>query len=230
MNKIFTKIITIAILLFVSLLSDSCKKDDDNNPITVTDIDGNVYHTVTIGTQVWMVENLKTTHYKNGTAIPNVTDNGAWAALATGAYCDYGNMPSNSTTYGRLYNWYAVNTSMSLLCPAGWHVPSDAEWTTLINYLGGEAIAGGILKEIGLTHWISPNTSATNETGFTALPGGSRDYDGTFGQLGSYAHWWSYTVSDISKAWNRYLIYNNSAAYRVDYYKHSGFSVRCIKD
>ncbi|MCB9001260.1 MAG: fibrobacter succinogenes major paralogous domain-containing protein [Bacteroidales bacterium] len=158
---------------------------------TVTDIDGNTYITVTIGNQVWMAENLKTTHYNDGTAIPNVTDGNEWAALTTGAYCWYSNATAYKDTYGALYNWYAVNTGK--LAPTGWHVATDAEWTTLTTYLGGESVAGGKLKETDTTHWASPNTGATNETGFTALPGGYRGRGGAFGGIGGYGYWWSAT-------------------------------------
>ncbi|MBI5010148.1 MAG: fibrobacter succinogenes major paralogous domain-containing protein, partial [Bacteroidia bacterium] len=137
----------------------------------VSDIDGNVYQTVTIGTQVWMKENLKTTKLNDGIALPNVIDNAAWAALTTTGYCWYNNDATTyKSTYGALYNWYAVNTGK--LCPIGWHVPSDDEWTLLTTFRGGYSVAGGKLKETGTLHWTSPNTGATNETGFTALPGG----------------------------------------------------------
>lgn len=198
-------------------------------PLTTnTDFDGNVYDMVTIGTQVWMKQNLKTTHYKNGTAIPNVTDNAAWTALATGAYCDYNNTPANSTTYGRLYNWFTVNTGN--LCPTGWHVPSDAEWTTLTTYLGGEAIAGGKLKEAGLAHWTSPNTFATNSSGFTALPGGSRHLDGIYGIIGDLGYWWSSTEDSAPYAWHRSISYYYPHVNRGIDIKTNGFSVRCLRD
>ncbi len=196
---------------------------------TVTDIDGNVYNTVTIGTQVWMAENLKTTKYRDGTNIPNVTDNTAWGNLTTGAYCDYSNTPSNSATYGRLYNWYAA-TNVHNIAPTGWHVPTDAEWTTLTTFLGGESVAGGKLKEIGTTYWASPNTGATNETGFTALPGGYRDSSGTFYTIGSSGFWWSATESGATFAWYRNMFYNYSDVYRNYIYKELGFSVRCVRD
>ncbi len=156
---------------------------------TVTDIDGNVYHTVTIGTQVWLVENLKTTRYNDGTSIPLVTDSAAWSNADTSAYCWYNNDIANKNTYGALYNWFTVNTGK--LAIAGWHIPTDAEWTTLTDYLGGESIAGGKLKETGTTHWRSPNAGATNESGFTALPGGHRDVNGTFSAMGDDGFWWS---------------------------------------
>ena len=145
----------------------SCHKDPDD-PNIVKDIDGNIYHTVTIGNQVWMVENLKTTRYNDGTAIPNVTDSSVWSKLSTPAYCWYNNDASSyKATYGALYNWYAVNVQK--LCPKGWHVASNAEFYALNSFLDGEC---GKLKEAGTIHWYSPNKGATNETGFTALPGG----------------------------------------------------------
>ncbi|MFA6925323.1 MAG: fibrobacter succinogenes major paralogous domain-containing protein [Bacteroidales bacterium] len=176
--------------------------------LTETDIDGNIYHIVTIGTQVWLLENLNTTKYNDGTLIPLVTDNSGWNNLTTGAYSDYNNTPSNSSTYGRLYNWYAVNNAHKI-CPLGWHVPSDAEWTTLETYLGISS-AGGKLKEAGTIHWTSPNVGATNETGFTALPGGSRYPNGSFNNIGNYANWWTATDSDISNAFHRNTYYNLS--------------------
>lgn len=192
---------------------------------TVTDCDGNVYHTITIGTQTWMVENLKTTKYNDCTVIPNVTDNTAWIDLTTPAYCWYLNdAATNKDTYGALYNWYTINTGK--LCPIGWHVPTDAEWTTLITYLGGEAIAGGKLKEIGLTHWHTPNTAADNTSGFTALPGGYRGYQ----SIGYHGFWWSFTESDATHAWLRLIYYDNSTTWRNSETKGFGFSVRCIKD
>jgi uncharacterized protein (TIGR02145 family) len=198
---------------------------------TVTDIDGNVYHTITIGNQVWMLENLKTTRYLNGDSIPNITNNNNWAALSKGAFCDYNNSADNSSKYGHLYNWFAVNDSRKI-APAGWHIPSDADWSTLTYYLGGENVAGGKLKEAGLLNWIIPNTSATNESGFTALPGGLRSYsDGTFRNMGSNCYFWSTTASDTLRAWDRELFYNQMNCYRYNYdSKLYGFSVRCVKD
>ena len=195
---------------------------------SITDIDGNTYKTVTIGTQTWMAENLKVTKYNDGIAIPNVTDNTAWRELTTGALCDYDNTPSNSETYGKLYNWHAVNTGK--LCPTGWHVPSDAEWTELTDYLGGSSVAGGKLKETGTTHWASPNTGATNETGFTALPGGYRNLNGSFYNIGYYGSWWSATEYGATYAWFRYLSNYNSNVSRDYFDKEVGLSVRCVRD
>lgn len=210
------------------ILTSSCKKED-NNKNTITDVDGNAYNTVTIGTQVWMVENLKTTHYRNGDPIPNITDDTAWSKLTTGAYCDYGNTASNSNTYGKLYNWYAVNDNRNI-APSGWHIPSDAEWTTLVINLGGDSLTGNKLKESGITHWQSPNTGATNLSGFTALPGGYRLYNGDFNLIGFYGSWWSSTDPNTLNAWTRDLSYNNSNIRRNYFLKTLGFSVRCLKD
>ena len=193
----------------------------------VTDIEGNIYPTIKIGEQVWMAENLKTTKYSDGTAIPNVTDNTAWAGLSTGAYCWYNNDVNNKNIYGALYNWYALNAGK--LAPTGWHVPTDAEWTTLTTYLGGENIAGGKLKEVGTTHWQSPNTEATNESGFTAIAGGYRASGGiSFPNFGASAFWWSSSEYSATEARNRYLMYNDGIAYKNSYAKTNGFSVRCI--
>ncbi|OFX31706.1 MAG: hypothetical protein A2X08_16050 [Bacteroidetes bacterium GWA2_32_17] len=196
---------------------------------TITDINSNTYNTVSIGGQCWMKENLKTTKYSDNTAIPNITNSTTWSNLSTGAYCNYSNTPSNANTYGRLYNWYAV-TDTHNICPTGWHVPSDAEWTTLTTYLGGESVAGGKLKETGTTHWQSPNAGATNETGFTALPGGNRYDNGAFYSLGSYGFWWSSTESTTDVAWNRGMSYNLSNVDRGSSTEVDGFSVRCVKD
>ncbi|MBA7544886.1 hypothetical protein ES705_37247 [subsurface metagenome] len=161
---------------------------------TVTDYEGNVYQTITIGSQEWMCENLKLTKYADGTAIPLVTNSTEWGNLTTPGYYWYNNdEPTYANTYGALYNWYTVEKGN--LCPTGWHVPTDAEWTTLTDYLGGASVAGGKLKETGTAHWSYPNTGATNESGFTALPGGGRSLNGTFGYVGSSGGWWSSTGS-----------------------------------
>jgi len=207
---------------------------------TVTDIDGNVYQTITIGDQEWMAENLKVTHYRNGDPIPHVTDGATWGALTTGAYCEYDNNPSNVATYGRLYNWYAVDDSRNI-APEGWHVPTDEEWKQLEMYLGmSQAEAdgsswrgtdeGGKLKESGTTHWASPNTGATNESGFTALPGGYRGSNGYYHLMGNYAFFWSSTEYNDHDAWYRNLTYHLSEVSRSNPNKHYGFSVRCVRD
>lgn len=196
----------------------------------VTDYDGNSYKTVKIGEQVWMAENLKVTHYRNGDLIPNVTDSAEWSNLTIGARCYYDNdYDTYAGTYGALYNWYTVVDSRNL-CPTGWHVPSDVEWTTLEKYLGGSSIAGGKMKETGTSHWRIPNTGATNESGFTALPGGNRNYIDSFFYIVDFGYWWSSTGYDASNAWYRRLLYVNVEVVRYWYNKKNGFSVRCLKD
>ncbi len=205
------------------------QKTTDKTTGPVTDIDGNVYQTVTIGTQVWMKENLKVTHYRNGEAIPNVTDSTDWEALTTGAYCEYNNDVNNVATYGRLYNWYAVSDSRNI-APAGWHVPTDADWQTLIDFLEGDAVAGGEMKEAGFVHWVSPNTGATNGSGFSLLPGGYRSGSGDYDSLGQRAYFWSSTEDLSESAWCRHLGYDYSVVGRSHANKALGFSVYCVKD
>ena len=159
----------------------------------------------TICDQDWMVKNLDVSTYRNGDQIPEVTDPSAWAGLTTGAWCYYNNDPANGTVYGKLYNWYAVNDSRGL-APAGWHVPTDAEWTTLSDCLGGEAVAGGAMKETGTTHWLL-NTDATNSSGFTGLPGGLRFSDGAFIDVSFDGFLWSSSEFSTDGAWARYLFY-----------------------
>jgi len=201
------------------------------NFVACRDADFNIYPVVTIGSQVWMAENLKTTKYNDGTtALTNVTDNTTWAGLSAGAYCDYSNTPTYSTTYGRLYNWYAVaSTNPKNVCPTGWHVATDAEWTTMETFLGGPTITGSKLKETGTIHWSSPNT-ATNETGFTALPGGYRSQSGSFGLMGSNGYWWTSTQGTASSGYYRNILNSSSNILSADYDKHAGFFVRCVKD
>ena len=197
-------------------------------PPTVTDIDGNIYNTVSIGSQCWMSENLKTTKYRNGNAITNVTDSTAWG-FSYGAYCDYMNIAGNSTIYGRLYNFYTV-IDTSGLCPTGWHIPCDTAWTILITYLGGDGIAGGKLKEAGLGHWLSPNNAASNETGFTALPAGFRNSEGNFYFVGSNGYWWSSSAYINGNAWKLSMYYNLSTVSFNGIFKSTGMSVRCLRD
>lgn len=212
-------------VLFI-LLTNSCKKDDEDT--TVTDIDGNVYNTVTIGSQVWMKENLKTTSLNDGSSIPNVPDQAEWTALNSPGYCWYDNNSGNKTAYGALYNWFAVNTDK--LCPSGWRVPSDDDWTTLTTLYGGNNEASAKLKEAGTIHWAAPNTG-NNESEFTGLPGGGRiGFDGTFVEIYTGAHLWSITEYSASNAYYCGLANNNNIVYRNTADKRSGFSVRCIKD
>jgi uncharacterized protein (TIGR02145 family) len=184
---------------------------------------------VSIGTQIFTNSNLDVTTYRDGTEIPEVTDPTAWAALTTGAWCYYANNTANGVIYGKLYNWYAVNDVRGL-APLGYHVPSDAEWTTLTTYLGGESVAGGKMKSTGTSLWTSPNTDATNSSGFSGLPGGFRFNNGPFYFIGNYGYWWSSSESDTPSAWYRTLNYNNGGAYRGNFYKTDGVSVRLIKD
>ena len=212
------------ILLFAGLVLLTAM----NHAQTVTDIDGNTYNTVTIGTQIWLKENLKVTHYRNGDTIPNVTDSSTWVNIASGAYCNYDNDTINSITHGRLYNWYSVTDARNI-CPIGWHIPTDEEWTTLITYLGGSNVAGGKLKEEDTTHWAPPNIGATNETGFTALPAGGR-LNVDFSSIRITCYWWSSTESNISNAWFRSLGTYYAYINRFSIVKTRGYSVRCIKD
>lgn len=207
-------------------------------PLFVTDYDGNVYQIVQIGRQYWLSENLKVTHYSDGTIIPLVEGNFAWEALTDKAYCYYDNSTSNRDAYGALYTWAtAVNgvgssnkkpSVVQGVCPTGWHLPSDAEWTELTDFLGEYSVAGGKLKEIGTAHWKSPNVGATNSSGFSALPGGFRSYYGSFNGLGSGTCFWSSNIN----AWSRSLSYYHSEVKLYYYYpyKNPGLSVRCIRD
>ena len=226
---------------------------------TVTDVDGNTYETVKIGNQWWMAENLRVTHYRgggkyptaapgtqswmnenslvahssSGDAIPLVTDDAAWSALASGAYCYYNNDGNNADIYGCLYNWYALTDSREI-APLDWRVPTDADWQTLINFVGGRTVAGGALKEVGTAHWASPNTGATDAVGFAALPGGYRLIQGDYRNIGNVALLWSSTEDNSSPglAWAWYQgLYNTSAVTnRMSDSKKIGMSVRCVRD
>jgi len=235
--KTIWKLFPLHIFGMIILSFSACeeKKDDGNAnntlppPDSVYDVDGNVYHTIKIGDQFWMLENLNVTRYRNGDAIPNVKDDQQWANLSTGAYCDYENNSSTSQIYGRLYNWYVVIDNR-LIAPNGWHVPTNEEWTTLTLLLGGDEVAAGKLKEAGTDHWLSPNAGATNETGFTALPGGYRETDGSFSSLRISGDWWSSTLFIQGVAWERYLDYASPGVYTHGNAIKSGFSIRCIWD
>jgi uncharacterized protein (TIGR02145 family) len=204
--------------------------DDQMTKATVIDMDGNVYHTVVIGTQLWMVENLKVTHYRDGSPIPNISDDGAWSHLKTGAYCWYNNDSANRNKgYGALYNFYAVDDRRGL-CPESWHVPTRSEWLALEAYLGGGSVAGGKMKEVRSVLWNSPNISATNESGFSGLPAGGRGRNGSFGDAGDYTTWWSSTLYDSTYAWHWGLFRGNARVRSNPGHQASGFSVRCVKD
>src|SRR5690554_3672892 len=188
--------------------------------------DGNVYQTVSIGNQVWMAENLKYLPSVVGPATVSETTAYYYVYGYDGTDVTAAKATANYTTYGVLYNWPAAMNA----CPTGWHLPSDAEWTELTDYLGGRVAAGGKLKEIGTTHWNTPNTDATNETGFTALPGGGRNYRGRFVGVGYDGYWWSATEYDTDHAWHRYIFYNYGLVSRYVNGKELGFSVRCLRD
>jgi len=202
----------------------------------LADVEGNVYNIATIGTQTWMADNLKSTKYNDGTSLPNVTDDNTWSTTTSAAYCYYDNDPSNKDSHGALYNWYAVDNNDASkmasnggknICPKGWHVPSDAEWTTLVDYLGTNA--NGKLKETGLAHWSDPNQGATNESGFTAVPGGFRHFAGfVFFQKNDYLWMWSTTWYGHGGTIRIYsLDYPVSQNMQMERY---GLSVRCLKD
>jgi uncharacterized protein (TIGR02145 family) len=233
-------------LSFISIYSlDNCG--------TISDADGNIYNTVTIGTQCWMKENLNTTKYNDGTNIPNQTDNNAWSGLTTGAYCDYNNTPANSTTYGRLYNWYAVDNNVATkvrsnggknVCPTGWHIPDDTEWTTLTDYLtnngyGYEGSGSDIGKsmastsgwlEYGTPGWVGNDQASNNSSGFTALPGGYRELIGTYMYVGRIGMWWSSSEYPTTDAWYRTVASANTDVYGDPGFKQLGSSVRCLRD
>ena len=201
----------------------------------ITDAQNNTYKTVTIGTQQWMAENLKVSKYSDGTDILNEPDNAKWSQLTTGAWAYYGNDATNNAKYGKLYNWYALNKTANgnkNVCPTGWHVPTDAEWTVLTDYLGGAIVAGGKMKEMGTTSWSPPNTDATNSSLFSALPGGYRSDDGNYYGIGGNGYWWSSSenATYVDRAWYRYLNSGNGNAASYISYKKGGFSVRCLRD
>lgn len=195
---------------------------------SVTDIDGNTYQTARIGNQEWMIENLRVTKYNDNTVIDQITNGTTWMGLVTGAWCWNDNNSTYDIPYGKLYNWYAVNTGT--LCPTGWHVPSDVEWTVLIDYLGGLALAGGKMKETGTTHWMAPNSGATNESGFAGLPGGGRYSNGTFIIVSDIGWWWSSMETSSDKAWHIVLYHNFAFVNLTSNVKKLGMSVRCAKD
>src|SRR4030042_1423566 len=233
--------------VFLVMLIAGCSKDESPgefllnlpetlNAITdrVTDIEGNSCRIVVVGTQTWMAENLRTSKLNDGTPVPNVTVGSEWVRLTSPGYCWYANNEAdNKNTYGALYNWYAVNSGK--LAPLGWHVPTQEEWTTLIEYLGGEEKAGGRMKEAGLVYWNSPNADATNLSGFSARAGGGRDCfcSGTHG-LKDKGYWWTATASDNKDMAYYHMLVKETG--KIDNtadiinYKTLGFSVRCVKD
>ncbi|NCA76499.1 MAG: hypothetical protein EOM90_09195 [Alphaproteobacteria bacterium] len=236
----------IMVALFAAFLY-GCKKEEEPVPVnpyngrtfaifnpdksygTLTDIDGNIYKTITIGTQTWMAENLRTTRYRNGDPIPQIKPDEDWPGLIAGGYCNFNNTENVDTiaTFGRLYNWLAVNDSRNL-APLGWHIPTDEEWTTLTNFLGGDSVAGGKMKEKEQPHWVNPDPNATNESGFTALPAGMRD--NSSGAFSVNCTFWSSTEVDNCSAWCRFLYVGQDGCIRYNPGKTYGFSIRCIKD
>lgn len=250
-RKVKVLIFQLLIIGVFLVFANGCDKDDNNNPSSdnktngkstavfnsnitygkMTDQDGNVYKTVTIGTQTWMAENLRTTKYNDGTAIPNITGKDEWRNLTTGAYCNYNNTTSEDTiaTYGRLYSWHVIKEGK--IAPVGWHVPTKDEWLTLFNYMGDINDAGGNLKETGTIHWSIPNECATNQYGFTLISSGRRNYDGEFWGNGIYCALWS--SDDYNEEWaeDAYeFSYSYCYAYAFNGLKNSGQAIRCIKD
>lgn len=199
------------------------------NPGAGVTFDGYTYTSIVLGNgQEWMAENLRTTTYANGDPIPNVTGP-EWQILTTGAWAHYNNDSQYENPYGKLYNWYTVADPRNV-CPTGWHVPSHAEYTLLTDYLGGATVAGGKMKSTGTQYWWAPNTDATNESGFSGLPGGKRYDSGPFADIGNFGFWWSSTEFDTSKAWGRYLSSSGDEAGNFNLIKPYGHSVRCLRD
>jgi uncharacterized protein (TIGR02145 family) len=234
MKKIKGSLIVPLIIVGLSLIfTNGCKKSDSSNDNgqpqgqTVTDIDGNVYPVVTIGTQTWMAANLRTTKYRDGTPITLVNDSVQWTELKTAAYCNVNNSEANTATYGRFYNWYAVTNSYNI-APAGWHVPADTDWTILSTYVGSGP--GGKLKATGLTYWSSPNSGATNSTGFNGYGAGDRSTNGAFRYFGTYGCFWCTTQSDTANAVEHVLSTNSANLIRMAISKKLGINVRCVKD
>jgi len=238
--------------LSIVLCFYACKKDElelgcvATNPDTATDIDGNIYETVTIGTQVWMTENLRTTRFSNGDSIANVTDDADWKNLTTAAFCWFNNDDANEEIYGKLYNWHAVSDSANI-SPTGWHVPTDEEWKTLETYLGMESAdvdssgflfrgiaqnVGGKIRLSGTEFWITPNDSSTNESCFSGLPGGSRQEDGTFTNLGYFSGWWTDSEKPTGQpgALYRSVSSENGSFSKSAYRFQNGVYIRCVKD
>ncbi|MEI6696674.1 MAG: fibrobacter succinogenes major paralogous domain-containing protein [Bacteroidota bacterium] len=239
-NENKTWIYSLIIIGFVVLLADGCSKDDSNStpsqlPIngiyfnpnltygTMIDIDSNHYKTITIGTQTWMAENLKVSRYRNGEVIQKTANQSTWRILTAGAYCNYNNDNFNTVSYGNLYNYYAIADPRKI-CPLGWHLPSDNEWSTLTNYLG--SFAGQKLKESGSAHWNTEYyVNGTNESGFTALPGGYRNSNGDYLKISLYGNWWS----SSSPTYLTLDAFSNFAHFFTAY-ENDGISVRCLKD
>ena len=224
------------ILIGLAFTLTTCNKDKNNeepadpNKGTVQDVQGHSYPTVKIGDQWWMAENLKATKFRSGEDIPNVAGAGEWASSGDAAYCNSNNDTAIAEVYGRLYNWHAA-TDGRKICPTGWHVPNDNDWAALTQFLGGEEVAGGKLKQTGTELWNSPNADATNESGFNAIPGGVRNSNtGNFAGMGTNASWWSVTQQNTDNAftWGITSVNGFMANYFLD--KNTGLSIRCVKD
>ena len=234
MKKILIGFIAIGLLMFVG-----CEKEEDETTETssedssieygegATDIDGNTYKSVIIGEQEWMVENLKTSKYNDGTAIPNVIGNTDWQALSTGAWSHYDNDNQHNATYGKLYNWYAVETGK--LCPTGWHVPTDAEWTVLTDYLAVDGHSGTEGTALKSTSGWEDDLNGTDNYGWLGLPGGFRHFNGFFFSVGGFGSWWSSSHYDAD-AWDRGLYSDFDGVDRTNGPKKKGLSVRCLRD
>ena len=216
----------------------SCGAPNVHNPDltygSMTDQEGNVYKTIVIGTQEWMAENLNTSSYRNGDAIVTDLDNAAWGATSSGAWSYYNNDASYECPYGKLYNWFACTDSRGL-CPTGWHVPSDAEWTTLTNFLGGEGVAGGMMKSTGTIEattglWNNPNTGATNSSGFSGVSSGTKYYEGNYSDISNISIFWSNSEIQSDTGLTRYIYYAGQDVVLYPYVKQGGFSVRCLRD
>jgi uncharacterized protein (TIGR02145 family) len=217
-------------------LAHTCGADSVHNPEvaygSLTDQEGNIYKTIIIGTQEWMAENLNVQTYRNGDSISTNQDDFTWSnSLVTqiGAWAYYNNDSLNGCPYGKLYNWFAVADARNL-CPEGWHVPTDAEWFTLSDGFGGQTLTGGKLKNTESTYWQSPNTGATNESGFSGLPGAYRETSGPFYEIGNVGCWWTSSPMGGSSAWSRELRFASGGLFRIDSSKRFGYAVRCVKD
>lgn len=195
---------------------------------TITDIDGHVYHTVRIDTQIWKAENLRTTRYSNGDVIPYVEESIIWSGLAIGAYCWYHSEAEDEIPFGKLYNWYAAADPRNV-CPTGWHVPTRDDWDVLVNFLGGTNGAGGKMKESGTLHWLNPNDGASNASGFTGLGGGARNYNGSIYSFGEIGNCWS-TYESAPYGLYRSLYYNHTKSEEFFTDKRVGFAIRCLKN
>ena len=237
---IVSKYLSALIMLFLSVYGYSIdslklKKIANSNLILdttkVVDIEENDYETVLIGNQLWMRENLRTSTFRNGDSIFHAHNNIDWASLQKGAWCMIENSNTQCEIYGKLYNYYAVSDPRGL-CPKGWRVPSEKDFTKLVQHLGGEAIAGGKLKDVGTTCWLTPNLGASNESGFSGLPGGKRSSTGNFGSIGNIGSWWTSTKNQNDTAWSISLFSFSGGNAVYKYYNDlsEGLSVRCLKD